>query len=123
MKNFVKEFKEFALRGNVIDLAIGVIIGGAFKGVIDSFITTIISPILGILFNQNLSYITFSVGNVVFQIGAFITTVISFILTAFVLFLFIKVANKTKKEKEEVAAPVVSEEIELLREIRDQLKK
>ncbi len=121
MKSFIKEFKEFALKGNVIEVAIGIVMGSAFKGVIDTFISAIISPILGILFNQNLSYLSFKIGNVVFSYGLLITSLISFTLTAFVLFLFVKFVNKTKKEKESVA--IVSEEVALLREIRDSLKK
>ncbi|MFV0479565.1 MAG: large conductance mechanosensitive channel protein MscL [Anaerorhabdus sp.] len=121
MNNFIKEFKEFALKGNVIEVAIGLVMGAAFKEVVTAFTDAIISPILGILFNQNLSYLSLTIGNVVFTYGNLISTVINFGLTAFVLFLFVKIVNKTKQEKE--TQEIVSDEIALLREIRDSLKK
>ncbi len=122
MKTFIKEFKEFALRGNMVEVAIGIMFGAAFKALIDSFISSFISPIVGVLFNTNLEGLTLTIGNVTFFYGIFLTTLLSFIATAFVLFLMIKAMSSTKKEAE--AAPVEpNEDTLLLREIRDALKK
>ena len=92
MKKFLAEFKEFAMRGNVMDLAVGVIIGGAFKGIVDSLVNDIISPVIGILAGQNFSDKTVNVGGA--SIVAFITAVLNFIIIAFVLFLLVKSMNK-----------------------------
>ena len=102
MKKFFKEFKEFAMRGNVIDMAVGIIIGGAFKAIIDSLIANFIQPLLNVILPapKELEEGAWAVGP---AIAAFIGTVISFILTAFVLFLIIKAMNAAKnmKKKEE----------------------
>lgn len=124
MKNFFKEFKEFAIRGNVVDTAIGFIFGAAFKAVVDSFITNIISPIFGLFMADSLSSLSFSIGKATITYGAFIETIISFITIAFILFLFIKLMNKVRKTQEEnVPEPVISDEVKLLTEIRDALNK
>ena len=105
----LKEFKEFALRGNVLDLAVGVLIGGAFQKIITSLTDNLISPILGLFGGVNFSEYSWKIGNLNLTYGAFITDVINFIIMAFVIFLIVKFMNKLsnighKKEKvEEVA--------------------
>lgn len=119
----LKEFKEFALRGNIIDLAVAVVIGAAFGNIIKAFNESIISPIIAMILGKGgLSEVTFTAGTTVFPVGIFIQSLIDFILIAFVLFLVIKALNSFKK-KEEAAPAVTPEDIVLLREIRDALKK
>jgi len=123
MKNFIEEFKAFALRGNVMDMAIGVIIGGAFQAIIKSFIENIINPLVGVIFQVDFSNVVISLGSVNLMIGAFISSVINFFLLAFVLFIMVKAINKLKKpEVKEEAAPVKSDEAVLLEKILEQLK-
>ena len=97
MKKFIEEFKAFALRGNVMDMAIGVIIGGAFSTLVTSLTDNLISPILGILGKVNFDAMMWDVfgdGKLVFKYGAFITSVINFLIMAFVLFCLLKAVNK-----------------------------
>ena len=106
MKKFLAEFKEFALRGNVIDLAVGVIIGAAFQNIVTALTTNIISPLLGLFANTNFDNLSVKIMDVDLQYGAFITAVINFIIMAFILFLLIKAMNKLtslgqKEETEE----------------------
>ncbi|MBF1085789.1 large conductance mechanosensitive channel protein MscL [Solobacterium sp.] len=123
MKNFIEEFKAFALRGNVMDMAIGVIIGGAFQAIIKSFIENIINPLVGVIFQVDFSNVVISLGSVNLMIGAFISSVINFFLLAFVLFVMVKAINKLKKpEVKEETAPVKSDETVLLEKILEQLK-
>ena len=123
MKNFIEEFKAFALRGNVMDMAIGVIIGGAFQAIIKSFIENIINTLVGVIFQVDFSNVVISLGSVNLMIGAFISSVINFFLLAFVLFVMVKAINKFKKpEVKEEAAPVKSDETVLLEKILEQLK-
>ena len=123
MKNFIEEFKAFALRGNVMDMAIGVIIGGAFQAIIKSFIDNIVNPLVGVVFQVDFSSVVISLGAVNLMIGAFISSVINFILLALVLFIMVKGINKLKKPKvKEEAAPVKSDETVLLEKILEQLK-
>ena len=123
MKNFIEEFKAFALRGNVMDMAIGVIIGGAFQAIIKSFIDNIINPLVGVIFQVDFSSVVIHLGAVNLMIGAFISSVINFFLLAFVLFVMVKAINKLKKpEVKEEAAPVKSDETVLLEKILEQLK-
>lgn len=123
MKNFIEEFKAFALRGNVMDMAIGVIIGGAFQAIIKSLIENIINPLVGVIFQVDFSNVVISLGSVNLMIGAFISSVINFFLLAFVLFVMVKAINKLKKpEVKEEAAPVKSDETVLLEKILEQLK-
>ena len=123
MKNFIEEFKAFALRGNVMDMAIGVIIGGAFQAIIKSFIENIINPLVGVIFQVDFSNVVISLGSVNLMIGAFISSVINFFLLAFVLFVMVKAINKLKKpEVKEEAAPTKSDEAVLLEKILEQLK-
>ena len=119
----MKEFKEFAMKGNIVDLAVAVIIGGAFGKIITALTESIISPIIAMILGKGgMSEVSFTIGHTVFPIGIFLQAVIDFILIAFVLFLIIKAMNAAKK-KEEVAAPATPEDVILLREIRDALKK
>ena len=132
-KGIVEEFKEFALRGNVIDMAVGIVIGVAFSAIVNSLVADIIMPVVGLLTgNYNFSNlaIVFSENNSL-TYGAFIEAVINFFLIALVLFAIIKFFNKVRgelgkeqeKEKEEEEAPEEPTEVELLTEIRDLLKK
>ena len=123
MKNFIEEFKAFALRGNVMDMAIGVIIGGAFQAIIKSFIDNIVNPLVGVVFQVDFSSVVIRLGAVNLMIGAFISSVINFILLALVLFIMVKGINKLKKpEVKEEAAPVKSDDTVLLEKILEQLK-
>jgi len=127
---FVKEFKEFAMRGNVVDLAIGIIIGGAFGKIVSSFVTDVIMPPIGLLLGnvdfQNLAvplrYAADGSVAVALRYGMFINTIIDFVIIALAIFLVIKGINKLKKKEEANPAPT-PEDIVLLRDIRDSLKK
>ncbi|MBQ9334705.1 MAG: large conductance mechanosensitive channel protein MscL [Lachnospiraceae bacterium] len=105
MKAFFAEFKKFVLRGNVIDLAVGVIIGAAFQAIVTSLVDDIISPLIGLVANTDLSAMVATVGDVEIRWGAFITAIINFIIMAFVIFLIVKAINKAaelgKKKAEE----------------------
>lgn len=93
MKKFLQEFKDFALRGNVMDLAIGVIIGAAFQAIINSLVKDIISPLIGLIANTDLSALQFSILDVPIRYGSFLTAVINFVIMAFAIFLLIKAMN------------------------------
>ena len=128
MKKFMEEFKQFIARGNVIDMAVGVIIGGAFSAITTSLINDIIMPILGI-FTGSISFAALSVNinGAEIAYGNFIQAVFNFLIMAFVVFCLIKAINRfhRKKEeapKEEPAPPEPSNEEKLLAEIRDLLK-
>ena len=124
---FLKEFKEFALKGNVMDMAIGVIVGGAFKGIVDALTEHILNPIIGCFTTGGLEGWTVKIGEAELGIGAFIMAIINFIILAFVLFLMLKGMNKMislrkkEEEKAEEAAEPSAEE-KLLTEIRDLMK-
>ena len=94
MKKFIEEFKAFALRGNVMDMAIGVIIGGAFTSIVTSLTENIINPILGAAGSTDLSAFVLNIGGVELRYGAFITSIINFLIMAFVLFCLLKAVNK-----------------------------
>ncbi|NOT51855.1 MAG: large conductance mechanosensitive channel protein MscL [Chitinophagaceae bacterium] len=122
----LKEFKEFAMKGNIVDLAVAVVIGGAFGSVVAALTDSLIMPIISMILGKGgVSDLSFTVNNTVFPIGVFLQAVINFILIAFVLFLIIKAMNAMKKKEEAApAAPAATpEDIVLLREIRDALKK
>lgn len=139
--SFIKEFKEFAMKGNVMDLAVGVIIGGAFGKIVTSLVDNILMPVIGIFtrgrnFNDLFVQLDNSKGDVasladakakgiaVFAYGAFIQSVIDFLIIAFCIFLLVKFMNKLTKKKEEAPAPAeLSTQEKLLTEIRDELKK
>lgn len=122
-----KEFKDFISRGNVIDLAVGVIIGSAFSAIVTSLVDNIISPVIGIIIGGlDFSGLSLTVGSAHIMYGAFIQAIINFLIIAFVLFLIVKLVNTVHKPKEEVkeksAEEIASEkELALLTEIRDAL--
>lgn len=122
----LSEFKAFAMKGNVVDLAVGVVIGGAFGAIVSSLVGDIIMPIIGALTGGvNFSNLSITVGDAVIAYGKFIQATFMFIIVAFVLFMVIKGINASKK-KEEVAPaapPAPSAQEKLLGEIRDLLKK
>lgn len=125
-KGFVHEFKEFIARGNVMDMAVGVIIGGAFSAITTSLINDIIMPLLGIL-TGSISFADLSVtaGGAIITYGNFIQAVLNFLVMALVVFCLVKAMNAFHKKKEEAppAPPAPSNEEVLLAEIRDLLKK
>ncbi|MGB2552434.1 large-conductance mechanosensitive channel protein MscL [Campylobacter sp. MOP51] len=132
--SFVKEFKEFAMRGNVLDMAVGVVIGGAFGKIVSSLVGDVIMPIVGVLTGgvnfTDLKFVLKEAAGeapaVTVNYGAFIQTTVDFLIIAFCIFCVIKAINSLKKPKEEPApaAPAApSEDIVLLTEIRDLLRK
>ncbi len=94
MKAFLNEFKAFAMRGNVIDLAVGVIIGGAFQAIVKSLVDDILSPLIGLIVKQDFNDLAATVFDVKIKYGSFITATINFIIMAFVIFLLVKGLNK-----------------------------
>ena len=125
MKKFLQEFKTFAMRGNVMDLAVGVIVGGAFSSITNSLINDIIMPIVGIFVSQaSFADLTLSVGGAVITYGNFIQAVLNFVILAFVIFCMVKAVNRVAhtQKKEEAPPPAPSHEEKLLTEIRDLLK-
>ena len=122
----LQEFKEFAMKGNVVDLAVAVVIGAAFGKIVSSLVDNLITPLVGMfLGGVDFSGLTYSVGDAVFGYGAFIQSVIDFTIVAFVIFMIVKGINSLnrKEEKTEEAAPAGPTEIELLTEIRDAIKR
>jgi len=105
MKKFLKEFKEFALRGNVMNLAIGVIIGAAFQGVVGSFTENIISPIIGLFVGQNFDTLQVTVLGATITYGAFITSVIDFIIMALVVFIMVRLISRALAAGQKEASP------------------
>lgn len=121
----IGEFKEFISHGNVLDLAVGVIIGGAFQSIVSSLTNNLISPILGCFTEADFTAYSLKIGNLNLKYGAFLTDVINFLIMAFVVFLIVKFMNKLiakDKKEEEVIEEKVDEEVLLLKEIRDLLK-
>ena len=125
MKKFIAEFKTFAMRGNVMDMAVGVIIGGAFSAITTSLINDIIMPILGI-FTDSISFadLAVEIGPAVITYGNFIQAVLNFLIMALVVFCLVKAINSFHRKKEEAPPPppAPSAEERLLTEIRDLLK-
>lgn len=128
-KNMIEEFKKFAVKGNAIDLAVGVVIGGAFGKIVTSLVNDIIMPIVGLLLGKiNFNTLSLTVSSIdgseiVLKYGQFIQSVVDFIIIAFSIFLFVKLMNSFKKKEEE--KPKIEEpcnEEKLLTEIRDLLK-
>ncbi|CAB5666310.1 Large-conductance mechanosensitive channel [Delftia tsuruhatensis] len=139
----MQEFREFAVKGNVVDLAVGVIIGGAFGKIVDSVVNDLIMPVVGLVFGKldfsNLFLVLGSVpqgtamtldalrkaGVPVFAYGNFITVAVNFIILAFIIFMMVKQINRLRREAPPAPAPapVTPEDIVLLREIRDSLKR
>jgi large conductance mechanosensitive channel len=135
---FFKEFKDFAMRGNLVDIAVAFVMGGAFGKVVTSFTEGMIAPLVGMLTGKDLSANVFVIKEpmkdaagvvidpgVIIKWGAFLTAIIDFIIVAFVMFLVIKAINSLKKKEEPATAPPVelSSTDKLLIEIRDSLKK
>ena len=140
--SMMREFREFAMKGNVMDLAVGVIIGGAFGKIVDSVVGDLIMPLIAFMMGGKLDFSGLFVvlGNVppgtamtldalkkaqvpVFAYGNFITIVVNFIILAFIIFMMIKQMNRLRKAEAPAAPPATPEDILLLREIRDNLKK
>ena len=130
----LKEFQSFAMKGNLVDIAIGFVMGAAFKSVVTSFTGGIVSPLIGLIFNANFKDMKYIVkegiadaegkieGQVAVLWGDFLTNVIDFIIVAFVMFMIVKAVNKMKKP-EPAPAPSGPSDNDLLKEIRDALKK
>ena len=132
----LKEFKEFAMKGNLVDIAVGFVMGAAFKEVVSSFTGGIVSPLIGLIFDADFKKLRYKldegelndageiVGEVWLEYGTFLTNVIDFIIVAFVMFMVVKAVNKMKKKEEPAPEePTGPSEIDLLKEIRDELKK
>ncbi|ASA96525.1 large conductance mechanosensitive channel protein MscL [Anoxybacillus flavithermus] len=123
-----QEFKKFAVRGNVIDLAVGVIIGGAFGKIVSSLVNDIIMPLVGLILGGiDFSSLSWKVGEAEVKYGAFLQTVVDFLVIAFSIFLFVKLLNNLhermkKQEETKQTAPTMTKEQQLLTEIRDLLK-
>ena len=123
---FISEFKEFVLRGNVMDMAVGVIIGGAFQGIVTALTEDFINPLINGIGGAEVGGTIKIYGGQVIRYGDFLTSVINFLIMAFVLFTLLKVINgivAMGKKEEAAEAPAKSDEVLLLEEIRDSLKK
>ena len=127
MKKFISEFKEFISKGNVLDMAVGVIIGGAFSKIVSSLVNDVMMPLIGIIIGgHNFTNLSIKVGNAKIMYGSFLQNVVDFLIVAFCLFTVIKIINRFKKKqeknenKEKIKTP--NEEVMLLSEIRDLLK-
>ncbi len=112
MKKFIQEFKEFVNRGNVMDMAVGIMIGAAFKAIVDSLVKDILSPFIGLIFQKDFSTLALKLFGVELRYGAFIMALVNFFIIAFVLFMVIKMMNSLqklnllgKKKEEETAEP------------------
>ncbi len=120
----LSEFKTFIARGNVLDMAVGVIIGGAFGKIIASLVDDIIMPLVGLaLGGVDFTGLSIKVKDATITYGAFIQNVVDFLIIAFCIFLVVKAFNKLSKKEEKKAAPAKSDEVKLLEEIRDIMKK
>ena len=127
MKKFISEFKEFISKGNVLDMTVGVIIGGAFSKIVSSLVNDVMMPLIGIIIGgHDFTNLSIKVGNAKIMYGSFLQNVVDFLIVAFCLFTVIKIINRFKKKqeknenKEKIKTP--SEEVMLLSEIRDLLK-
>lgn len=128
-KEMIKEFKEFISKGNIMDMAVGIIIGGAFTKIVTALVEAILMPLIGVICGgKSVEDMSIMVGNAAIGYGAFIQAIIDFLLVALVLFMILKAVNKAKSlvVKEEEEAPAEPEpvpaDVELLTEIRDLLK-
>lgn len=120
MKKFLEEFKEFALKGNVMDMAVGVIIGAAFQSIVSSLVDDIISPLLGTLCGTNFDALSVVINGATLNYGKFITSIINFLIMAFVLFMIVRGINDLHKvfnKEEKVEEPVKSDELIALEKI------
>ena len=123
VKKGMNEFKTFISRGNVVDMAVGVIIGAAFGKIVTSLVNDILMPLIGIfLGGLDFSSLSINIGDVTILYGSFIQTIVDFLIVAFCIFMMVKFFEKFKK-KEEKPIPIKSDEVKLLEEIRDILKK
>ena len=130
MKKFLAEFKAFAIKGNMIDMAVGIIVGGAFTAVITAIVTHIVTPLIGILIGVDFQHWVIELPRLygdaepgTLGIGLFLNSVISFVVVAFTVFVFVKALNKFRRKKtEEAAPPEPTKQEQLLAEIRDILK-
>lgn len=130
MKGFIKEFKAFAMKGNVLDLAVAVIIGAAFGKIVSSLVANIITPLIGLLMGGvDFSGLAYTLGKAEVTYGVFIQSIIDFLIVAIVIFMVVKALTKAQKkfekkeEVKEVKLAEPSEEVKLLREIRDSLRR
>lgn len=129
MKKIINEFKEFISRGNVVDLAVGVIVGSAFGKIVTSLVNDILMPIIGVILGGiDFTSLTLRFRNATIYYGNFIQNIVDFLIVAFCIFIFVKVINALtnkahKKEEKKEEAPKKSDEVILLEEIRDLLKK
>ena len=124
-RGFLTEFRKFIARGNVMDLAVGVIIGGALKGIVDSLTNDILMPFVGIFIGEStFAALSFQIGGATIALGSFIQAVVNFLIMAFVIFLMVKGINRFHPKKEEAPPPPPKPSAEevLLTEIRDLLK-
>lgn len=121
----LNEFKSFAVKGNVVDLAVGIIIGGAFGTIVSSLVGDILMPLIGVITGGiDFSGLAFTLGSATVAYGKFIQATFSFVIVAFALFILVRGINRLKKKEEKVVAEKgPSEETKLLAEIRDLLKK
>lgn len=120
-----EDFKKFAFKGNVMDLAIGVIIGGAFGKIVTSLVNDLLMPLIGVLLGGlNFSKLSFHFGKAVVHYGAFINSVVDFFIVSFTIFLILRAVQnfRQKEEKSDQSPPADSQEVTLLKEIRDLLK-
>ena len=126
-KGLFEEFKTFIKRGNVIDLAVGVIIGGAFSTIVTSLVNDIIMPLIGVIIGgYDFTSLSIKVGDSVIKYGSFLQNIINFLIIAFCIFMVVKIMNKfldKHKKEEKKETPKKSDEVVLLEEIRDLLKK
>ena len=125
MKNFVAEFKAFAVKGNVIDLAVAVVIGAAFGKIVSSLVENIVMPLIGVLLGGvDFSGLSLQIGESVIKYGVFLQSIFDFVIIALAIFVAIKALSKLKKEEPvaEAAPKATPEDIMLLREIRDSLR-
>ena len=121
--SIVKEFREFAVKGNVVDLAVGVIIGAAFGKIVASLVGDVVMPLVGTLLGGiDFSNLAVTIGNAKISYGKFIQTCVDFVIVAWVIFLAVKVINRLKRE-EPPAPPIPPKQEQLLEEIRDLLRK
>jgi large conductance mechanosensitive channel len=120
MTKFLREFREFAVKGNLIETAVALVLALAFTDLVKAFIADIITPIIAAIFGKpDFSNLTFTINDSTFKYGDFINFAISFVLVAFVLFVILKAVNRMRREKEEDEGPT---EIELLAQIRDGIR-
>ncbi len=121
--SFAKEFKEFAMKGNVMDLAVGVIIGGAFGKIVSSLVDDMLMPLIGTVIGNSFEKLTTTINGAEIKYGMFIQNVVNFIIIAWVVFLMVKAMNRMKKAEPAPAPEGPSSTDALLMEIRDALKK